>query len=236
VDDQNGQTLFPIAALNVTGMKNGFQSTALRLGRGIFLTGMLLIAGVAAAGEKQPAKETDGKKMRRGIIFETQTMDPEVFTRVEGAKKTLMVPVHEWDYGVRLFSAKEWKEQAFDNAEFRRNAEEVADAVMATVEPEFIRDSRDVVLYALIRGEDPFLSSILLSSKFLPLFKKSLGDSVRVVLIDRQLIYVFPGSGGKLDEFGAALAEQYQAAKQPVSLEIFEVSSKGFKVIGSTED
>lgn len=217
-------------------MKSGFQSTALRLGRGIFLAGALLGASGAAAGEKQPTKEADVKKMRRGIIFETQAVDPEVFTRVEGAKKTLMVPVQEWDYGVRLFSAKEWKKQAFDNAEYRRNAEVVADAVMATVNPELIRDSRGVVLYALLRGEDPFLSSILLSSKFLPLFKQSLGDSVRVVLIDRQLIYVFPSSGGKLDEFGAALAEQYQQAKQPVSLEIFEVTDKGFKVIGSIGD
>jgi len=225
-----------MAVLNGTGMKSGFQSTALRLGRGIFLAGALLGTSEAAAGEKPPTKELDAKKMRHGIIFETLAMHPEVFTRVEGAKKTLMVPVQEWDYGVRLFSAKEWKKQAFDNAAYRRDAEAVADGVIATVKPELVRDSRGVVLYALIRGEDPFLSSILLSSKFLPLFKKSLGDSVRVVLVDRQLIYVFPVAGGKLDEFGAALAEQYQETKQPVSLEIFEVTDKGFKVIGSIED
>lgn len=198
--------------------------------------GIVLGTNGFAAEEKQPAKKSAVKIMRRGIIFETQAVDPEVFTRVDGAKKTLMIPVQEWDYGVRSFSAAEWKRHAFDNDEFRRNAEAVADTVMATVKPEFIRDSRDVVLYAMIRGEDPFLSSILLSEKFLPLFKQNLGESVRVVIIDRQLIYVFPGSGGQLDEFGAALAEQYQAAKQPVSLEIFEVTSKGFKVIGSIGD
>ena len=111
--------------------------------------------------------------MRKGIIFETQSIDPEVFTRVAGAKKTVMVAVHEWDYGVKLFTAKEWRKRAYDNAEFRRNAEEVADAVMEAVKPELVRDSREVILYAMIRGDDPFLSSILLSSKFLPKFKKN---------------------------------------------------------------
>jgi len=173
--------------------------------------------------------------MRTGIIFETQTIDPEVFTRVKGAKKTVMVAVQEWDYGVKLFTADEWRKRAFDNAEFRRKAELVADAVMKTVKPEWVRDSRGVILYAMIQGEDPFLSSILLSSKFLPKFKKTLGESVRVVILDRQLIYVFPDSGGKLDEFGIALVEQYQVTRQPVSLEVFQVSSKGFKVIASIE-
>ena len=106
---------------------------------------------------------------------------------------------------------------------------------MEKVKPELVRDSRGVVLYAVIRGEDPFLSSILLSSKFLPKFKKTLGESLLVVILDRQVIYVFPEAGGKLDEFGAALAGQYKETKQPVSLEVIKVDEKGFQVIGSIE-
>jgi len=204
----------------------------------LFAVGMgLLLAGVPPSfPEKASAEEKPvARKMRTGIIFETRTMDPEVFTRVEGAKEIVMVAVQEWDYGVKLFTAKEWRKQAYDNAIFRQHAEMVADAVMETVKPDYVRDSRGVILYALIQGEDPFLSSILLSSKFLPTFKKNLGDSVRVVILDRHVIYVFPESGGGLDEFGTALVELYQATKQPVSLEVFQVNSKGFKVIGSIE-
>lgn len=181
--------------------------------------------------EKSPAAE----KMRVGIVFETQSIDPEVFTRVQGAKKSVMVPVHEWDYGVKLFTAQEWKARAFEKGEFRRTAEKVADAVMEKVEPEFIRDSREVVLYAVIRSEDPFLSSILLSKKFLLKFKKNMGEAVRVVIVDRHEMYVFPDSGGKLNEYADVLAEQYRATRQPVSLEIFQVSDKGFKIIGSID-
>ncbi len=198
---------------------------------GFFLSGSCLYGPGGAFAEEKPAV----KKMRTGIVFETRVIDPEVFNRVEGAKKTVMVPVYEWDYGVKLFSAKEWRQRAFDKVEYRRNAETVADAVMESVKPEYVRDSRGVALYALIRGEDPFLSSILLSSKFLPRFKKTLGETVRVVILDRLAIYVFPESGGKLDEFGLALAELYQATRQPVSLEVFRVSKDGFKVIGNIE-
>ncbi|NOX99440.1 MAG: hypothetical protein GXP30_06885, partial [Verrucomicrobia bacterium] len=148
---------------------------------------------------------------------------------------TVMVAVHEWDYGVRLFTAKEWRERGYDNTKFRSQSEAVADAVMAKVKPELKRDSRGVILYAVIRGEDPFLSSILLSSKFLPKFKKTLGESLLVVILDRQLIYVFPELGGTLGEFGVALAGQYRETKQPVSLEILKVDAKGLQVIGNIE-
>jgi len=197
--------------------------------------GFLLFGGSSGLEIVSAEEKSTGKEMRTGIIFETRAIDPDVFIRVEGAKKMVMVPVQEWDYGVKLFTAKKWRQKAYDNAKYRRNAEAVADAVMESVKPELVRDSNGVVLYAMIRGEDPFLSSILLSGKFLPQFKKTLGESVQVVILDRSLIYVFPVSGGRLDEFGAALAEQYQATKQPVSLEIFLVDKSGFKVIGNIE-
>ncbi len=194
----------------------------------------LVSLGGAFAEEKPVGEEkAAAKKMRVGIVFETQAIDPEVFTRVEGAKKSVMVPVHEWDYGVKLFTAEEWKKRAFKKEGFVQKSEVVADAVMEKVEPEWIRDSRGVVLYAVIRSKDPFLSSILLSKQFLPKFKKNLGETVRVIILDRHEIYVFPDSGGKLNEYGAVLAEQYRVTRQPVSLEIFQVGEKGFKVIGN---
>ena len=211
-------------------MKNCLRQTTVVAGWSILFAGVSFFSGILFAEEKA----TD-KKLRTGIIFETQVIDPEVFTRVEGAKKTVMVAVHEWSYGVRLFTAKEWRKRGYDNVEFRSNAEAVADEVMDKVKPELVRDSRGVVLDAVIRGEDPFLSSILLSSKFLPKFKKTLGESLLVVILDRQVIYVFPEAGGKLDEFGAALAGQYKETKQPVSLEVIKVDEKGFQVIGSIE-
>lgn len=193
------------------------------------------VEGTGGATGGKAVEKTGVKKMRTGIVFETQAVDPEVFTRVKGAKESVMVPAYEWDYGVRLFTAEKWRERGFGKGEFERLAEELADEVMDGVTPEFVRDAHDVVVYAVIRGEDPFLSSILLSENFLPTFKKTMGETVRVVILDRQVIYVFPGLGGKLDGYGSALAEEYQATRQPVSLEIFQVSNKGFKVIGTIE-
>ncbi len=202
---------------------------------GLAVLGLLSSSALLVRADEKPAAEKSpaADKMRIGLVFETHSIDPEVFTRVQGGKKSVMVPVHEWDYGVKLFTALEWKERAFEQGEFRRTAEKVADAVMGKVQVEFIRDAREVVLYAVIRSEDPFLSSILLSKKFLPKFKKNMGEVVRVVIVDRHEIYVFPDSGGKLNEYAHVLAEQYRATRQPVSLEIFQVSGKGFKIIGS---
>ncbi|MCF6311447.1 MAG: hypothetical protein L3J39_03255 [Verrucomicrobiales bacterium] len=186
-----------------------------------------------AEEKKAASNESEAKKMRTGILFETQAIDPEVFTRLEGSQKALMVPVYEWEYGVRLFKAQDWEKRAYKKGEFRQLAEKVADAVLDEAKIEFIRDSRDVVLYAVIRSKDPFLSSILLSKKFLPKFKKNLGEVIRVIILDRQEMYVFPDSGGKLADYASVMAERYLETKQPVSLEIFQVSDKGFKIIGS---
>jgi len=209
-------------------MKSCPQWLVFGVGLGFLLAGTLSFSENVGAEEKPEAK-----KMRTGIIFETLAIDPEVFTRVEGAKTTVMVAVQEWGYGVKLFTAKEWRKRAFDNAEYRSNAEAVADKVMGKVKPEWVRDSRGVILYAMIHDKDPFLSSILLSSKFLPKFKKNLGESVQVIILDRHVIYVFPEAGGRLNEFGTALAKQFQETGQPVSLEVLHVNNTGIKVIGS---
>lgn len=190
-------------------------------------------AGLVAGDKPAVARNSDAAKMRSGIVFETLAIDPEVYTRVEGGKKSVMVPVHEWDYGVKLFTAAEWKKRNYKKGEYRGLAEVVADKVLEKAQLEFIRDRRDVVLYAVVRSEDPFLSSILLSKKFLPKFKKNMGEIVRVVIVDRQELYVFPDSGGKLDEYGPVLAQRYKTTRQPVSLEIFQVSDKGLKIIGT---
>ncbi|NOX99868.1 MAG: hypothetical protein GXP30_09090, partial [Verrucomicrobia bacterium] len=83
----------------------------------IFVVGVsfLLVGGLGSTGKALAEEKAAVKKMRSGIIFETLAIDPEVFTRIEGAKKTVMVAVHEWDYGVRLFTAKEWRERGYDN-------------------------------------------------------------------------------------------------------------------------
>ena len=73
------------------------------------------------------------------------------------------------------------------------------------------------------------------TKNFLKLFEATLGDHLNVIIIDRNLLYIFPAAGGKLADYGPAIARQFRNAKLRVSLEVFLVDKKGFRVIGELE-
>jgi hypothetical protein len=136
---------------------------------------------------------------------------------------------------VRPFTKKTWDERGLEWETFLPVAQEVADTVAAKIQPKLVRDHRGIVLYAIIADEDPFLTSAILSPKLLERFKESLGDRIHVLLLERNRIYLFPATGGTLEEFGPALVEEYRQAQFPVSLEIFLLDQEGFRVVGELE-
>ncbi len=172
---------------------------------------------------------------RVGFIFEGSFEKAEIVSKLEGAKKTQLIPAYEWDYGIRLFSKAEWEKRGYEWENFVSIAKKTADTLADKLEPDLIRDSRGVIDYALVTSEDPFLSSVLMSPLFGKKFKDTLGDQLHVVIVDRHILYVFPASGGKLNDYGAAVVEKFKSAELPVSLEVFQVDEKGFRVVGELE-
>jgi hypothetical protein len=146
-----------------------------------------------------------------------------------------MAAQYEWSFGVRPFTKKTWEERGLEWDTFFPVAQQVADAVAAKLKPKLVRDHRGIALYAIIADEDPFLTSAILSPKLLERFKESLGDRIHVLLLERNRIYLFPATGGTLEEFGPALVEEYRQAQFPVSLEIFLLDREGFRVVGELE-
>lgn len=201
-------------------MATGFRKAPLFL--------LLLLAATHVRGEEAPAR-------RMGIIFGGTFENFEVTGQIEGSKKTRMAAHYEWDYGVRAFTRATWDERGLTWEPFYQTARQVADGIAERLKPKLVRDHRGVVLYAIIADEDPFLTSALLSPKLHERFKETLGDRIQVLLLERNRIYLFPATGGTLEEFGPALVEEYRRASYPVSLEIFLLDRDGFRVVGELE-
>ncbi len=193
----------------------------------------LLLLALAATSLR--AEETADSKHRMGVIFGGAFEDFEIVGPLEGAERTRMAAQYEWDYGVRPFTKKTWEERGLDWPRFLEGARAIADGIVERIEPKLVRDHRGVVLYAVLADEDPFLTSVLLSSKLHGRFRETLGDRIHVVLLERNRIYLFPATGGTLAEFGPALVEEYRRSGFPVSLEIFLLDREGFQIAGEIE-
>lgn len=197
------------------------------------LLALALIASPLFAQETDKPAEAPARRI--GIIFGGAFEALDITGPIEGAKTTKMAAQYEWSFGVRPFTKKTWEERGLQWETFFPIAREVADAVATKLEPRLVRDHRGIVLYAIIADEDPFLTSAILSPKLHERFKESLGDRIHVLLLERNRIYLFPATGGTLEEFGPSLVEQYRQAQFPVSLEIFLLDREGFRVVGELE-
>ena len=195
----------------------------------------LLAALVFSASPGLCQQEEDAEARRIGIIFEGTFESADIAKVPPSAKKTQYVASYEWDYGVRSFTEELWNERGFDWERFMPIALRLADSIAEKIEPQLVRDHREVIEYALFSNDDPFLSSIVLSPIFYEKLKGTLGDELRVIIVDRYRIYVFPATGGKLEEYGEALVGDFINTKLPVSLEVFRLDANGLEVIGELE-
>lgn len=196
----------------------------------LWLLSLLLASSLLTAEEAPKPAEAPAKRV--GVIFGGAFESFDITGPIEGAKTTKMAAHYEWDFGVRPFTKKTWEERALTWERFFPMARQVADNVATKLEPKLIRDHRGIVLYAIIADEDPFLTSVILSPKLHERFKDTLGDRIQVLLLERNRIYLFPATGGTLEEFGPALVEEYRQSRFPVSLEIFLLDRDGFRVVG----
>jgi len=167
-----------------------------------------------------------------GLIFEGAFESAAYHEIPENARRTQLVAAYRWDYGLRYYDEATWTAAGWDWPKFREKAMVVADALAERVKPELIRDPRGVIEYGLVVDPDPFLTSVLLSKKFREKFTDTLGDALHIVILDRNRIYLFPVTGGHLQDYGPSLVAEFREAPLPVSLEVFLLDEKGLRVIG----
>ena len=205
-------------------MANGFPSLPFSFLRYFTPALLLSITLLCPAG--------DEKARKVGYIFEGSFESPDIFQLPEGAQRTILVPYYEWDYGVRAFTKEVWDERSMTQEKFAKAAATIADQLAESVKLDVVRDKNEVVEYILIEDKRPFVTGILTSDKLLPRVRDLLGDKILVVMVERNLIFLFPSVGGNLKRYGPSLVADFNAAKLPISLEVFVLDEDGFRAIG----
>lgn len=206
-------------------MANGIpHSTALRSPVFLVTAFLCFFVNTLQYGE-EPAR-------RIGFLLEGNFENHEIARMAEGANKTLLVPFYKWDYGVRPFSEAEWKKQGLSWEKVGDLTSTSMEQLIKKVKPDVVRDDRGIVEYVIIADKDPFLTGLVLSPFLREAYQELLGDRIHAIPIDRNRIYLFPATGGKLSDYGPAIVDEFRRAPLPVSLEIFLIDKSGYRVIG----
>jgi len=106
---------------------------------------------------------------------------------------------------------------------------------MATLNPLMVRDAHQVIHAAVMSSDDPRLASCILNPGFLRRFSAIFGPELIVAIPSRTKIYVFPKLANRLPEMIQAIHDDYLISPQPVSTELFELSKKGMRAIGTVD-
>ncbi|MFV1994242.1 MAG: hypothetical protein ACC661_02305 [Verrucomicrobiales bacterium] len=194
---------------------------------------LALLAIFVSAGGCSLAAQEPAAREQKIVLIEPKLMAPAVSREIPGARSTVLVAARETDYGGLEYYDKEAFEALGKSWEaFYREARERADALLLTLEPEFKRDSRGVIEYALLSSESQRTAGVVLAAKFLERFRESLGDELVVMIPNRSTVLVFPKLASDYADYGEAVIEMYRDAVYPASLEIFVVDARGMRAIG----
>ncbi|MEO8350721.1 MAG: hypothetical protein ABI680_03260 [Chthoniobacteraceae bacterium] len=205
--------------------------------RGDFAFALFLgfIAGIPGgfAGEARPAAP-DHATLR--VWLEPKFMHAPVTAPIEGAQKTELAAgtLSETDCDVLPKSAFEALGLTWD--EFRRQTQVNAAADLASITPHYERNASKVIDYAVLESKRPIVASAVLAPGFLETFKDTLGETVLVVVPTRFTAFVFPKLASEFGAFAPVVFRAYRGTAWPVSVEVFEVSARGWKCVGAYTD
>ena len=196
---------------------------------------ILLLAAVAALGTSALSVGAQ-EPARWRVWLEAKFMRAAVTQPIPGAERTVLAAGYADGEEPLYLLPEQFNSLKVPWAGFMAAARANADAELASLKPEYIRDRKAVIEYAVLRSEQPIVARAILSPALLAMFKDTLGEKLLVAVPSRYAAFVFPRLASSYQQYTPMMIEAYRATAFPVSLEVFEVSSEGWKAVGVYEE
>jgi len=166
------------------------------------------------------------------VLIEPTFMSPPVMHAISGAKKTALVAGYEdADKMLQYFSKEKFATLKVSWDDFvKRAAENKAERKLTT---RFVRDSKDVIQYAVLASDSPLTGTAVLAPDFAKKLADIFGEHPLVVVPNRYTVFIFPKLASEYQDYAPMILDAYRSTPYPVSLEVFEVEDDGLKAIGS---
>jgi len=187
---------------------------------------LLLPAGVTA-DEKQPEFKSPWH-----LLIEPKFMEPEIATSIEDAERTIIIPAQAKKYGPEYLSTEALQTAGISRTEFDEQALANATTMLDSLEPEYVRDSKEVIQFAVLEAESDYVASAVLSPEFGARFEPIFGPDILVAVPRREKVYIFPKLATEFPRFSEMVVLDYLNAVYPVSRELFEWKDGKLKAVG----
>lgn len=162
-------------------------------------------------------------------------MRPDFAEPVEGSKSTVLTPGLVRDGEVKYLTKAQFERLGLDLASVRRVARAAASAEAVKLKPEFVRDRRGVIRYAVVTSDSPATAGAVLAPEFAARFADTLGPDLLVAIPNRYRVYVFPALAGDFADAAELVVRDYELSGYPVSKEVFRLTKDGLRAVGSFE-
>jgi hypothetical protein len=163
-------------------------------------------------------------------------MAHEISFPLAGAKNTVLAPARLGENGVEFPTVAVWTAAGLNEETVRKLTARIASDWLRHVKVEWVRNSKNVVEYAVLRS-DKFPVCVTVSApEFRKQFEDVFGPKLMLVFPNRQTVFVFPALAVDLSDYSPMILEAWRSPAAKVSLEVFELSERGLKAVGRIEE
>lgn len=183
-----------------------------------------------------PAQEVVRRPELLLLLPEPRVLGTELSVRPEGARHTVFSPAREIAEvpGIQAYTKEEFQKLGVSVDTFAERARSAADRLLASIQPDLIKDAEGKVRYAVYRSDLPIMACLVTAPSLPATFEKLFGPEIWVALPDRHSLFVFPANPDALQEYSTDLAERYRVDAHAASPEIFTLKQgEAPKVVGS---
>lgn len=177
-----------------------------------------------APAQAPAAAEAPGRVEPYRVFIEPASLARPSSVALEGARTTVFTPVREDNGRFTPWEREQFERLRIGPGPFLRRAAQVAGQDLNRVEARRLRDPLNAEggEYVLITSEEPIVAALILTPRLRRWLAPALGERQWLVAPDQYTLYVFSQGSDIVETLGPEIAEQFEAAVWPASLEVFE--------------
>ena len=170
------------------------------------------------------------------LIPQPKFLAHQVVQPVAGAKETVLAVARWTDIGPDFTTAADWREAGKNEKQLAQSTRELAAQWLKVVKPQYIRNEKKVIEFAVLSSEKVAVAALVLAPEFHKEFEAIFGPKMIVLMPNLYTVFVFPGISGRHGAYSEEVLAAWHSRAPKVSREVFELTADGLRAVGVFEE